>query len=173
MQHENVRIFVYNARQCDPQKCSALKLRRHGLVWIVHRTWELPKGAVILNPLSNKALSPHDREQIKKNGLAALDLSWKHAGNMPKLLGLKGESRCLPYLIAANPVNFGKPTKLSTVEALAAALFIVDFGKQAEKLLSIYKWGSTFKSLNQELLKTYMQARDSREVVELQKQFMG
>ncbi len=102
----------------------------------------------------------------------ALDLSWKHADDMAKFLNLRGSSRCLPYLVAANPVNYGKPTKLSTVEALAGALYITNFREEAKRLLSIFKWGPTFLSLNQTLLETYAQAADSGEVVELQRQFL-
>jgi pre-rRNA-processing protein TSR3 len=127
---------------------------------------------VILNPFSERAFSPADLEQVYRKGLVALDLSWRHASDVEKLLSLPGASRCLPYLIAANPVNYGKPTKLSTVEALAAALFIAGLGEKAEDLLSVFKWGSTFVSLNRELLKAYTKARDSGEVVRLQELFM-
>lgn len=172
MHHKNVQIVVYHARQCDPRKCSALKLKRHNLVWIVHQTRELPRNAVILNPFSKKAFSPADRQQLEKNGLVALDLSWKHTSDMARFLRLRGSQRCLPYLIAANPVNYGKPTKLSTVEALAAALYIANYREEADKLLAVFKWGTTFSSLNEELLTIYAQARDSSEVVQLQKEFI-
>jgi len=78
----------------------------------------------------------------------------------------------LPYLIAANPVNYGVPTKLSTVEALSAALYIVGFKEKAEQLLSKFKWGPNFIVLNQEFLEGYARAKDSAEVVELQRGFI-
>jgi len=64
------------------------------------------------------------------------------------------------------------PTKLSTVEALAAALYIAGFREEAERLLSIFKWGHTFTELNRELLETYAKAKNSSEVVEMQKIFI-
>lgn len=167
----NIKIIVYHARQCDPRKCSALKLKRQNLVRVVYRLRLLPRGAIVLNPFSEKAFSRSDRERIKKRGLVALDYSWRCTEDS-KLIPLIGESRSLPYLVAANPVNYGTPTKLSTVEALAAALYIVGFEEQAMRLLSIFKWGPEFIRLNQKSLDAYAQARDSGEVVELQKQFM-
>jgi len=168
---KQVRIIVYHAGQCDPRKCTALKLKRHGLIRIVHQIKFLPKRAVILNPLSEIAFSPADRRRIEDFGLAALDFSWEHA-EQTLLKTVRGTSRCLPYLIAGNPVNFAIPTKLSTVEALSAALYIAGFKKEAFELLSIFKWGHTFIELNREKLESYAGAKNSRAVVELQRKFI-
>lgn len=171
MCQKEVKIVVYHAKQCDPKKCTALKLRRHNLVRVVHRIRALPKGSVILNPFSKKAFSPKDKLRLEKRGLIAIDCSWVHADEVFEL-SMRGASRCLPYLIAANPVNYGAPTKLSTVEALAAALYIVGLKDKAERLLSIFKWGPQFINLNRELLDSYAEAKDSGEVVALQTKFM-
>lgn len=171
MHGEDVNIWVYHARQCDPKKCTTLKLKRHHLVRVVHKVKRLPRGSVILNPFSERALSPADRERLERRGLSAIDCSWMHADEVFEL-SVRGASRCLPYLIASNPVNYGVPTKLSTVEALAAALYIAGFGEKTERLLSIFKWGLHFITLNKELLDSYARARNSSEVVELQKLFI-
>jgi pre-rRNA-processing protein TSR3 len=126
---------------------------------------------VVLNPFSNRACSRSDRERIERHGLAGIDCSWVYAKDILTLFS-RTTSRCLPYLVAANPVNYGIPTKLSTVEALSAALYIVGYAQRAKQLLSIFKWGLGFIELNLELLESYAQANSSREVVEVQKQFM-
>jgi pre-rRNA-processing protein TSR3 len=77
-------------------------------------------------------------------------------------------------LLAGNPTNYAKATKLSTVEALAAALFIAGFRDEAQKILSIFIWGHTFFELNAELLEAYSAAKDSSEVVAyMQSRFGG
>ena len=166
-----VRIVVYHAGQCDPKKCTALKLKRHGMIRITRQMRFLPKRAVVLNPFSKIAFSPADRQRIEDFGLVALDCSWEHAEKV--MLGrVRGTSRCLPILIAGNPVNFGKPTKLTSAEALAAALYIAGFREEARQLLSIFKWGHTFVEINLERLEDYADAKSSKEVVNLQKRFM-
>lgn len=69
-------------------------------------------------------------------------------------------------------MNFGKATKLTTAEALAAALYIGGFKDHASRILSIFKWGHTFLEINNERLNTYAQSGSSGQVVEAQKHFM-
>jgi len=81
---------------------------------------------------------------------------------------VRGTSRCLPILIAGNPVNYGKLTKLTTAEAIAAALYIAGFKAESEQLLSIFTWGHTFFELNGMLLDNYVKVKNSTEIVEMQ-----
>ena len=164
------RLTIYHANQCDPKRCTGLKLKRYGLARIVIKARFLPRRAVVLNPFSEIAFSPADRERVENFGLAALDCSWEHAEKV-LLKQVKGTSRCLPVLIAGNPVNYGKATKLTTVEALAGALYITGFKQEATNLLSIFTWGHTFLELNSKLLANYALAKNSTEIVEMQRSF--
>lgn len=168
----HVRIVVYQAGQCDPKKCTALKLGRHGLVRIVPQMRFLPKRALVLNPFSQIAFSPADRSRVERCGLAALDCSWEHAEKVLRKHA-RGTSRCLPILVAGNPTNYAQPTKLSTAEALSAALYMTGFKDESEKLLSVFKWGHTFFDLNREMLEGYAKAKDSTEVVEIQQRYIA
>jgi len=166
-----VRITIYHAAQDDPKKNTALRLKRRGFARIVTKTRFLPRRAIVLNPFSEIAFSPADRERLEQFGLAALDCSWEHA---QKVMGdhVRGTSRCLPILIAGNPVNYGKLTKLTTAEAIAAALYIAGFKNETEQLLSIFTWGHTFLELNSMLLDNYVMAKDSCEIVEMQNRLL-
>lgn len=72
-----------------------------------------------------KVLSPADSEIMKQGGLAVIDCSWAQVPETGSILRHKPTNgRLLPFLVAANNVNFGRPMKLSCVEAIAASMAI-------------------------------------------------
>jgi pre-rRNA-processing protein TSR3 len=131
-----------------------------------------PFGAILLNPFSIKSISKEDLDIAKKNGILAVDCSWENVENNFEYLDKKNHSRALPFLVAANPVNYGKPFKLTTLEAFAASLYILDEIKQAEKILGIYNWGNQFLNLNKQPLEDYRKAKTSKDVIEAMKQYI-
>jgi len=166
----NIPLHLYHANQCDPKKCTGKKLAKFGLAHLHHKPGKIPKRALLLNPLAEQALSPADNPD---HGIAVLDCSWKKVEQIfPVLLSLRLDQRALPYLLAANPVNYGKPFKLGTVEAFAAALYIVGHIEQAQEILNKFKWGHTFLELNHEPLDAYSRAKNSKEVVSIQMEFI-
>ncbi len=166
------RLTVYHANQCAPKRCTGLKLKRFGLVRVVNKIKFLPRRAIVLNPFSEIAFSPSDKERLKDYGLVALDCSWEHAEKVIQK-HVKGTSRCLPILFAGNPVNYGKATKLNTVEALAASLYISGFKKRAKYILSIFSWGHSFLEINENLLEKYAEAKNSSEIVKIQNELIN
>jgi len=163
-----VRLVAYDAGQCDPKKCTSKKLARFGLLTLVPRPTSIPPGAVLLTPTADRALSPADGPRAERHGLAVLDLSWKK-GRFPR--APRAVPRALPYLLAANPVNYGKPFLLSSAEAFAAALVILGHGDEAREVLSKFSWGEQFLTLNREPLEAYRRAADSAGVVRAQDDF--
>ena len=169
---KTIRLTVYDANEDDPKKCTAKKLHRFGQVSLEKNIRRLPYHAVLLNPFAEKSLSREDYLMAMNHGLVALDCSWKTAEQSFEFLKIKTTSRALPFLLAANPVNYGKPFQLSTLEAFAAALYILGEVEHAKEIVGIYTWGPRFLELNREPLEDYRQARDSAEVVRLMKQYI-
>ena len=167
---ETPRVFVLHYRQDDPSKCTAEKMVRLGLA-IPVRERSIPRGVVVLNPYSPLRLSPGDRENLLRFGLLVVDASWKKAQQIFKRIGKRGVHRSLPYLVAANPVNYGQPRMLSSLEAVVAALYIGGFKEEAKRYASIYKWGPHFIELNLQPLEEYSKARDSEDVYEKEQLF--
>lgn len=151
----------------DPKKCTARKLARFDLAEL-HRSERAVPYGIVLNPHAERALSPADRAE--SDTLVALDCSWETAE--AALFSMPGVHRALPFLVAANPVNFGKPFRLNTVEAFAAALVILGEREQAEEILGKFRWGETFLELNAEPLRRYAACADSTEVVAVQAEYL-
>lgn len=168
-----MKVVIYHAEECDRRKCTTLRLARGGKVRVVNKLNQLPTGSVILDPFSEKAMSPEDRNTVEENGITALDCSWKKIkGSSPMFKGRKNH-RSLPFLVAANPTNYGKPCILSTAEAIAATFYIVGFKDIAIDIMSQFKWGPHFLELNHELLEAYSHAKTSMEVVNIQNDYIG
>lgn len=167
-----LRLFIYRIPQCDPKKCTALKLARFGHAKIIKNPKLLPPGGVLLDPFAERAFSKEDSNTAKNYGIVAVDCSWKKAEPVFKKFRGKMERRALPFLLAANPVNYGKPCKLTTLEAFAACLYLLGFEESAREIMRLYTWGESFLKLNKEPLREYAKAKNSSEVVEAQKNFI-
>ena len=167
-----VRLYAYDAGDCDPKRCTVRRLAAFGLVKLV-KLKHLRKS-LLLFPTAEKALSPADAELARSGGIAVLDCSWRRFedSDFGGVLRVK-RMRALPFLLAANPVNFGKPFVLSSAEAFAASLFILGEKELAFAVLGKFKWGHAFFQLNSEMLSAYEKAKDSTEVVEMQMRFLA
>ncbi len=162
-------LFILDYRECDPKKCTARRLLDEKIAArLLHET-DLGKAGIYLTPLSDKAFSPEDRPNCEDGGIRAVDCTWTEA---EEKLPVYGNARALPYLVAANPVNYGKPMQLTTVEALSAALYILAEEDQAEEILSKFNWGEQFLKLNKKPLNEYQKAENSKEIVEIQSEFI-
>jgi pre-rRNA-processing protein TSR3 len=106
--------------------------------------------------------------------IVALDCSWKRLDDSLAQVQKRApnlEGRTLPVVLAANPVSWGKPGRLSTVEALAVSLVLVDRWDQAKEILRPFSFGDQFFKLNQQPLEAYAEAKSNAELVEIQWEF--
>jgi len=135
---------------------------------IVPKLSQIPKNTLLLDPRAD-VISPADKSWV--TSVTALDCSWEFLDsiNADRWQG----RRALPFLVAANPVNFGKPFTLTSVEAISAALVILGEKKQAEEILAKFNWGLNFLELNAEPLSEYAKAKDSAEVLKIQSEYLG
>lgn len=169
----SMNITVFHADECDRKKCTSIKMERLGKCKLVYDINKIPFRAVVLNPFAEKAVSYEDYKYVCGRGVVGLDCSWNEVSKSKRFFSLSKYHRSLPFLIATNPVNYGKPCILSTVEAIAATLYITRFKEEAVELLQGFKWGHSFFELNHELLEAYSEVDTSEEVVEIQNDFLN
>eukprot|EP00440_Ansanella_granifera_P027037 gb/GFBE01029361.1/.p1 GENE.gb/GFBE01029361.1/~~gb/GFBE01029361.1/.p1 ORF type:complete len:505 (+),score=113.79 gb/GFBE01029361.1/:1-1515(+) len=166
------KLCMFEFGQNDPKMDSGSRLTRFGLAKSLRP--QAGFQGVVLSTMTKTPVSAADRELIETAGLAGINCSWNRLDEIPwAKLQRKGHHRILPFLVAANSVNYGRPLKLNTAEALAATLIIVGLKADAQKILDAFSWGSEFFRLNQEAFEAYAAAPDARGVRQKEEELMA
>ncbi|KAJ8581909.1 DUF367-domain-containing protein [Rhizopogon salebrosus TDB-379] len=164
--HIDVPVAMWDFDHCDPRRCSGKKLARLGLIT------ELRVGSrfrgIVVSPKATLVASPADRDIVARDGVAVVECSWARLDDVPFSKIASPHERLLPYLIATNPTNYGKPWRLNCVEALAAIFYITGFDQHAETLLGAFGWGDAFWQVNSPYLRRYKTCASAEEVVVMQ-----
>ena len=160
-----IKIYTILYHEDDPAKNTALKMIRLGLAQRVGRR-KLKGSPLVLDPYSQVYLGPWMRDNASRYGIVVVDASWKRL-DTNRFKGIKGIHVKLPPLLPANPINYGKPCILSSIEAVAGTLYIMSYYEQYEKLLGVYKWMNTFHLLNKELLEAYSNVKTPEEIINI------
>jgi pre-rRNA-processing protein TSR3 len=165
------KAACWDLGHCDPKRCSGKKLMKLGLMR------ELSMGqrhsGVIISPNAKRTISPADRELMEPYGAAVVECSWARVKEVPwAKIGGQCE-RLLPYLVAANSVNYGKPWRLNCVEALGAAFYICGHPDWAEEVLSHFSYGQSFLEINSSILKRYAACADEEAIKKTEEAWMA
>ncbi len=164
-----IPVLVYDKNQCDPKKCTAKRMLKFGLAKEVKSLSAIPNGSIVLSPFAEKALSPDDI-RYARHGLVVMDLTWTNIDDFPRPRNTN--DRALPYLLASNPINWGRPMELNSAEAVMASLIIMGEREQADTFMGRFNWAPEFIRLNGNLLEDYSKAKDSTDIVRIQKEYI-
>ncbi len=172
---DQVSVHAIWLAQDDPKKNTAVLAAKRGNLKLHKKINSIPRKGVILEPLCGKVFGPEDHDLILTRGgaIVGLDCSWAHIESSVEqvMKRTRLQPRMLPLLLAANPVNWGKPGRLTTAEAIATVLFLIGRVEQAHEVLGAFRWGQRFFELNKEPLEAYAAATTSAELIQLQFEF--
>lgn len=79
----------------------------------------------------------------------------------------------VPYLVAANTVNYGRPWRLNCVEALAACFCICGHEDWAREVLKHFSYGEAFLDINSQLLKRYAACATEEDVKRTEEEWLA
>ncbi|RAK98415.1 ribosome biogenesis TSR3 family protein [Aspergillus ibericus CBS 121593] len=165
------KAACWDLGHCDPKRCSGKRLMQFGLMRELAIGQRFP--GVIVSPNAKKIISPADKDLLEQFGAAVVECSWVRVKEVPwSRIGGKCE-RLLPYLIAANTVNYGKPWRLNCVEALAACFCICGHEDWAREVLKHFRYGEAFLEINSKLLKRYAACKDEDEMKRTEEEWLA
>lgn len=129
-------------------------------------------NGVIITPNGKHVVSPADKDLLETYGAAVVECSWARTKEIQwNKVGGKCE-RLLPYLVAANTVNYGKPWRLNCAEALAAAFAICGHLDWATQVLEPFSYGEAFLKINASLLRKYAECEDEKAVKKTEEEWI-
>ncbi|WMT51453.1 MAG: DUF367 family protein [Ferroplasma sp.] len=161
------KIFYVYMNQDDPKKSTMKKLERYGLA--IHIPINKIYSKLYLTPYSENFLLNSDKELYERHGIVVIDGSWNRISSIENIEAKNG--RKLPLLLPVNPVNYGKPGKLSSLEALAAALYIMGYPDLADEFISKYSWAQNFIKTNINPLNDYSRCTTNGECIAVQESY--
>lgn len=150
--------------------CTGMRLSKHGLMKDLKINSRYQ--GILLTPTGKKVVSKEDYNIIKEKGICVIDCSWAKFNELHLNLN-KIETRLLPHMVAVNPVNYGKPCKLSCVEAVSASLFLAGMYKEAEFLLDHFKWGRSFFKVNEDVFSLYKNCKNDSELRKVENEYIN
>lgn len=164
------KAACWDFNHCDSKRCSGKRLQHFGLLRQLPLNTKHP--GVIISPNAKTILSPSDTPLLEQHGAAVVECSWVRIAEIPwSKIGGKCE-RLLPYLVAANPVNYGRPWRLNCVEALAACFMICGKTDWAETVLQHFAYGEQFLRINRSLFKRYAAATDEADMKRIEEKWL-
>ena len=167
---KGLKLRMWDFNQCDPKRCSGARLARKGV--FQKMPLKSPFRGIVLDPQAKVVLSPADKDILEKGGMSLIDCSWARLQEIPLHQMRSGHHRLLPFLVAANQVNYGRPFKLNCAEAAAATLMICGKQEAAKAVLSEFSYGVEFLSLNEEVLDLYSSCQDATEITNKQNEWL-
>jgi pre-rRNA-processing protein TSR3 len=167
---KGLRLRMWDFAQCDPKRCTGARLARRGI--FDRMPLKQNFRGIVLSPEAKVAVSPADLPILEKCGMSLIDCSWARLQEIPFKQMQSGHHRLLPFMVAANSVNYGRPFKLTCAEAAAATLHICGKKDAARVVLEEFSWGEEFFKLNEQVLDLYASCHDADEVVAKQNEWL-
>ncbi|CAG5108100.1 Oidioi.mRNA.OKI2018_I69.chr1.g3632.t1.cds [Oikopleura dioica] len=157
----NPPLVMWDFGQCDPKRCTGRRLERFKKLKVIKQQQKC--HGISLTPIATEFISKKDAELVASKGLGVVDCSWAKLEETPLKKLKSGGNRILPMLIAGNPVNYGKPNRLTCVEAFSGT-------KEAAEVMEGFKWGHNFLEMNEEYLDRYQEAENSEEMRQIEEE---